>query len=429
MSHAGDRERVAVVFHRFGPYHCARLAAAAQVCDVLGVEESAETSEYAWDAVAGEVDGSFRRATLLGPGERPAQPARTIARRLETLLDRERPAAVVIPGWSDPAALAALRWGLRNGVPAVVMSESTAFDEPHRAPIEWIKAQVVRRCAAGLVGGAPHAAYLADLGMPRGQVFTGYDAVDNDHFARGAAAARADADATRVRLGLPARYFLASNRFVPQKNLPGLLDAYASYRRGAGPDAWKLVLLGDGELRPELEAQLAALDLTADVSLPGFKQYAELPAYYGLAGAFVHASTREPWGLVVNEAMAAGLPVLVSERCGCAYDLVASGENGWMFPPANADVLAAFLARLATCEPAALAAMGESSRRRIAQWSPDAFAANLQRAVQAACAQPPRGLDLLGRLLLAALLRRAEGAARRLLPASAANFSPAAARP
>ncbi len=209
---------------------------------------------------------------------------------------------------------------------------------------------------------------------------------------------------------------------MPQKNLPGLLNAYASYRRAAGPGAWKLVLLGDGELRPALEAQLTALDLTADVSLPGFKQYAELPAYYGLAGAFVHASTREPWGLVVNEAMAAGLPVLVSERCGCAYDLVAFGENGWTFPPTNAAVLAAFLARLATCEPSTLAAMGESSRRRIEQWSPDAFAANLQRAVQTARAQPPRGLDLPGRLLFAALLRRAEGAARRLLPAPAANL-------
>ena len=428
MSHADGRERVTVIFHRFGPYHCARLAAAARECDVLGVEESAETSEYAWDAVTGENAGGFRRATLLGRGERPAQPARTIAQRLEILLDRERPAAVVIPGWSDPAALAALRWGGRHGVPAVVMSESTAFDEPRRAWKEWIKAQVVRRCAAGLVGGEPHAAYLAELGMPGARIFPGYDAVDNDYFARGAAAARADADATRARLGLPARYFLASNRFVPQKNLPGLLDAYAAYRRAAGPRAWKLVLLGDGELRPALEAQLAALDLTADVSLPGFKQYGELPAYYGLAGAFVHASTKEPWGLVVNEAMAAGLPVLVSERCGCAYDLVASGENGWKFPPANLTVLTAFLARIATCEPSALAAMGESSQRRIGRWSPAVFAANLQRAVQAARQHPPRGADPLGRALLAALLRRAEGAARRLLPAPAAGGPVAPAR-
>ena len=407
------QERVAVIFHRFGPYHVARLAAAARVFDLLAVEEAAESSEYAWDAVAGT--GGFERATLLARGERPARPAREIAFRLTALLARHRPAAVVIPGWSDPAALAGLRWGLENGVPAVVMSESTAFDEPRRAWKEGLKSRVVRRCAAGLVGGAPHADYLAALGMPRGRIFPGYDAVDNAHYANGAAAARADEPAARVRLGLPARYFLASSRFVPQKNLPVLLTAYAAYRRAAGPDAWALVLLGDGPLRASLAAQASALGIAEDVSLPGFKQYDELPAYYGLAGAFVHASTREPWGLVVNEAMAAGLPVLVSDRCGCACDLVAAGENGWTFPPDDPSALAVLLARVAACDPPALAALGEDSRRRIEGWSPDAFAENLRRAVRAAV-PPTRGAGLLDRLLFALLLRKADEPTRRLLP-------------
>src|SRR5207244_4064698 len=102
------------------------------------------------------------------------------------------------------------------------------------------------------------------------------------------------------------------------KNLPRLLEAFAGYRRLAGDAAWELVLLGDGPLRPELVALLKDLELDGHVLLPGFKQYDELPAYYGLAGAFIHASTTEQWGLVVNEAMASGLPVLVSDRCGCA---------------------------------------------------------------------------------------------------------------
>ncbi len=407
------RERVAVIFHRFGPYHIARLATAAQKFNLLAVEEAAESSEYAWDAI-GQTDG-VRRATLLARGERPARPAREIARRLTALLARERPAAVVVPGWSDPAALAALRWGLENGVPAVVMSESTASDEPRRAWKEWLKSRVVRRCAAGLVGGAPHADYLAALGMPRERIFPGYDAVDNDHFARGAAAARAEESTIRARLNLPARYFLASSRFVPQKNLPGLLTAYAGYRRAVGSDAWALVLLGDGPLRDSLVAQASTLGIASDVSLPGFKQYDELPAYYGLAGAFVHASTREPWGLVVNEAMAAGLPVLVSSRCGCARDLVAEGGNGWVFPPDDPAALAGLLARVTACDPPALTAMGEVSQRRVAGWSPTAFAENLQRAVRAA-GHPPRGLSLPDRLLFALLLRKAENPTRRLLP-------------
>ena len=359
---ATGRRSVAVIFHRFGPYHCARLAAAAKEFDVLGIEESAETSEYDWNSVD-RIDG-FRRETLLGRGERPANPAREIARRLGALLDRHRPDAVVIPGWSDPAALTALRWGWENGVPAVLMSESTAFDEPRRAWREWIKSRVVRRCAAGLVGGEPHAAYLAALGMPCERIFRGYDAVDNGHFAAGAQAVRAHEAAARERLGLPARYFLASSRFVPQKNLPGLLSAYAAYRVAAGRDAWKLVLLGDGSLRASLSEQTAALGIADDVSMPGFKQYEELPAYYGLAGAFVHASVREPWGLVVNEAMASGLPVLVSDRCGCARDLVADGVNGWVFPPDDFSKLTRLFERVAALDPAILTAVGEAGRRQ-----------------------------------------------------------------
>src|SRR5262249_59830905 len=105
------------------------------------------------------------------------------------------------------------------------------------------------------------------------------------------------------------------------------------YRAAAGTAAWKLVLLGEGEQRAKLEGLRDALGLRNDVSMPGFKQYDELPAYYGLASAFVHTSTTEQWGLVVNEAMAAGLPVLVSERCGCGPDLVREGVNGFTFDP------------------------------------------------------------------------------------------------
>ena len=89
-----------------------------------------------------------------------------------------------------------------------------------------------------------------------------------------------------------------------------LLQAYARYREQARGQSWSLVLLGDGPLKPEIKKMVAHLNLESCVHLPGFKQYHELPAYFGLAGAFVHASTTQQWGLVVNEAMAASLPVL-----------------------------------------------------------------------------------------------------------------------
>ena len=381
---------------------------------VLAIEESAYSSEYAWDEIADSGHG-FQRLTLVRKGEVPSRsPAQEIARRTCAALTSHRPGAVAVPGWSDPAALAALFWGLENDVPVIVMSESTAFDERRRGWKEAIKSKVVRLCAAGLAGGTPHAEYLEKLGLRGGLVFTGYDAVDNDHFADGARTARAEGEVARVRLGLPARYFLASSRFIEQKNLPALLSAYAAYRLGAGNTAWKLVLLGDGPLRGRLVRIVSELNIANDVFLPGFKQYDELPAYYGLAGAFVHASVREPWGLVVNEAMAAGLPVLVSDRCGCARDLVRLGENGDTFDPAQPDILAELMTKLSQNPPARLSEMAGASRRIVEEWSLANFAENLCLAVSAARSQPPRRAGWLDRVLLQTLIRLAERQARQL---------------
>ena len=206
------------------------------------------------------------------------------------------------------------------------------------------------------------------------------------------------------------------SRFVEQKNLFRLLEAFAKYFRASGGKGWQLVLLGDGPLRSQLIARCEALQIRSNVYLPGFKQYAELPAYFGLAGAFVHASQREPWGLVVNEAMAAGLPVLVSNRCGCAQDLVAVGENGFLFDPANVEELANGLAKIAACESPVLTTMGEASRRRIADWSPQNFAQQLERAVDTALGGPITSAGLVDRWLLRLLIHQANAAAARLLP-------------
>jgi glycosyltransferase involved in cell wall biosynthesis len=241
---------------------------------------------------------------------------------------------------------------------------------------------VVRLFQAGLVGGTSHAEYLAELGLPRERIFLGWDVVDNEHFRAGADAARAAPHPA----GLPADYFLASSRLIPRKNLLTLLDAYAAYRAQAGPGAWALVILGDGMQRGELERHRDRLGLAGDVRMPGFKPYGELPTYYAFAGAFILPSETEQWGLVVNEAMAAGVPVIVSDRCGCARHLVENGRNGFTFPPGDAEQLTRLLRHVAgDCDRAAL---GRRSREIIADWSPARFADGLGRAVEAAGTAP-----------------------------------------
>src|SRR5439155_24285341 len=181
--------------------------------------------------------------------------------------------------------------------------------------------------------------------------------------------------------------------------LSGLLRGFAGYRKAAGPDPWDLVLLGDGPLRPEVDRLIGELGLTGAVHLPGFQQYPDQPAFYGRAGAFVHASTSEPWGLVVNEAMAAGLPILVSDRCGCAPDLVADGVNGFTFAPQDHARLAGLMSRIAA-DPDRRAAMGRASRARIGQWGPERFADGFWAAAAAATTGPRRRAGPVGWCIL-----------------------------
>jgi 1,2-diacylglycerol 3-alpha-glucosyltransferase len=417
----GRSPRVVVLFERLGPYHHARLRAAAERLQLHALELSDLDQTYAWDKVDGAVN--FRRLTLFS-GEQISQLAmRQILVQIRAELDHIRPEVVAIPGWFDRCSLAALTWCRERGVPAVVMSETTAWDDTRKWWKEALKRRVVGMFSTAVVGGQAHAQYLTGLGRSANQIFLGYDAVDNDYFASQAAEVRrsksvvSDPAVPRSAAGssqLPARpFFLASARFVAKKNLPRLLEAYSRYRdlvakSGIGNqklEIWSLVLLGDGPLRPTLTAQLSTLNLHDHVQMPGFKQYDELPMYYARAGAFIHASTTEQWGLVVNEAMASGLPVLVSHRCGCAADLVQEGVNGLTFDPYNIEQMAQAMFKLSTLN-SQLSTYGTASQRIISNWGTERFAEGLSQAVALALKNPPPATGPFDRLLLRLLLLR-----------------------
>lgn len=382
--------RVLIAFRRFGPYHVARVAALGSSPPAEGLELDPRDRTYAWDPIEG--GGPLRLHRLAPKGALSAE-------ELRRVLAASRFSAVAVPGYAGTRELRLVGEAKAHRLPLVLMSASTARDAPRVAWREAVKRRIVRMFDAALVGGRPQADYVAQLGMPRERIFLGYDAVDNAHFAAPAAPPPQIAGWN----GRP--FFLASARFIPKKNLPRLLEAFARYRALAGSEAWSLVVLGDGELRAELEELARKLGLGTSLLMPGFKQYAELPSWYQAASCFVHASTSEQWGLVVNEAMAAGLPVLVSHRCGCAMDLVQEGVNGFTFDPLDVEQLARLMYRVAHSGVDRVA-MGRASQRIIADWGPERFAAGLKAAVECALVQPRRPLSPLDRTLLWGLARR-----------------------
>jgi glycosyltransferase involved in cell wall biosynthesis len=257
------------------------------------------------------------------------------------------------------------------------MSDSHALGGQRNPFREVLKKRLIKLFQSALVAGRCHADYLADLGFPRDNIVTGYDVIDNRHYASGADNAREDAAAVRRKHGLPERYIFCCSRLVQKKNLFFLLKAFDRYRRSTN-DAWDLVIVGEGPLRDAIASRISELGLASHVHLLGRKSYDELPDLYGLARAFVLPSLNDEWGLVVNEAMAAGLPVLVSKGAGCHEDLVEEGVNGYVFDPSNTAQLEGLLLKLSTaanCE-----AMGCASRRIISQWDLDLFASGLTEA-------------------------------------------------
>jgi 1,2-diacylglycerol 3-alpha-glucosyltransferase len=389
---------VAVVFHHIGPYHHARLNSAADKLSVTGIEWSAKGYD-AWGAAATPV--RYHKVSLFPEARHDHLDKAELRCAFRSALEQTNPDVVAVNGWNNFGSLIAANCCVRRGIPMIVMSESARQDEHRTWWKEAMKRRMVDLFSAALVGGQRHVEYLVELGMPRERIFTGYDVVDNDHFGRRTAEIRNLKFEIQKRYGLPEKYFLASARFIEKKNLTRLIRAYAEYRQKSqnGANAmWDLVLLGDGPLRETLTFQLSMLKLNEHVHLAGFEPYDELPVYYALANAFVHASTTEQWGLVVNEAIASELPVIVSDRCGCAPELV--NGNGFTFDPTNEHELTAGLLHMASLSDQERKQLSDNSFRIAANFGPERFGEGLESAASVAMGVPQKRFRVMDRVLL-----------------------------
>lgn len=347
---ASSEPLLALLHHSFGPYHVARARALARLYPgrVRFLRLARSESPRAW--VADAEDLEFETAV---EGVLDAAPRADVAAGLDRILERVKPDVLAIAGYGDPSMRHAARWARRRGTRTIMMSDSQFRDWPRRAWREWMKKRwVSRHFDAAFVSGASAAFYAESLGIPSHRIWRGYDVVDNEYFTTRAAAVRADAARVRENLGLPELFFLFVGRFIPEKNLPRLMEAFGSAARHAALRDWSLVMVGSGPLEEELRRQAAPLG--ARVRFLGFQQMEDLPSYYALASAVVLPSVSESWGLVVNEAMACGLPVILSGQCGCVADLVFPGVNGAVVDPQDPRSLADALIHLA----------GDGERRR-----------------------------------------------------------------
>lgn len=373
------RPRLALLFAQFSAYHVDRCeAVAARLGDrfeVVAVEVATRSDTYAWDP-SGTVAGAHKLTLFPGSSYDQVHWLRRLWAQLRALW-RCRVVLIGI-GYNEPD-IVLLAWLLRLvGVQVVLMSESKFDDRPRRAGFELFKALLLAPYTAAIVGGRRQADYMRFLGFRRRPVVPGYDTVGLERVrAMGGGVAAPD--------GTPfaARPFVFVGRFVAKKGLAHLLEAYARYAQEAGGKARRLVLVGGGPDEAALRAQADALGIEQQVEFAGFLGAAAVARRLADALALVLVSREEQWGLVVNEALAFHLPLIVSEPVGSRDALVRNLVNGFVVEPGSSESMARALQDMASSETEWRRMVAASAERA---WMGDV--ARLADAAELLCAPP-----------------------------------------
>jgi glycosyltransferase involved in cell wall biosynthesis len=285
---------------------------------------------------------------------------------LRARLRRGRFDALWVHGYAHRGCLAGIAAAKSLNIPVLLRGESNLLSETDDALKLGVKRiampALLRTCDAVLAIGRLNREYYLHYGVEPRRIFPMPYAVDNEFFRTAAERARPHRERLRAELGLkPGRpVILFASKMQPHKRATDLLEAYASLSPGA-----HLVFAGDGEERTNLERR--ARELKSDsIRFIGFRNQSELPALYDLCDVFVLPSEHEPWGLVVNEAMNAGKPVIVSDRVGAGPDLVEDGINGCVYPVRDISALTDCLRRLID-SPEHRAAMGARALEKVSR--------------------------------------------------------------
>lgn len=348
---------VLIIWDRSGHYHYARARALQQRVQgsVCLADLGSLDALYQWN----EMGPNLAACKLSEKAVEQADFFRRVLRFI-LLVRRKRPDVVAVAGYAHASYWAVLFLCRLWRKPVVLFAESWYARGRVR---DLLKGLLIRLfCDALMVSGKRAAAHCSkNLGVPESRIVTGYSAVDNTHFQR--------QEVKRSHV------LLCVARFVHEKNLEFLVKAFRHANLTEDHELW---LVGSGPLESILRnVQDPRIIVREWVS------YDDLPMLYSRAEWLILPSRFEPWGLVVNEAMAAGVPVIVSECCGCVPDLVVD-STGYMFDPTDVSNLVEVLERAVRLSDAEWVRLSEGTRRRIENWGAENWAANFLKAVKVA---------------------------------------------
>jgi glycosyltransferase involved in cell wall biosynthesis len=293
--------------------------------------------------------------------------------------------ALWVHGYASANALHGIFAANALGIPVLLRAESWLADRPRNvvtlAAKELFFKLLRPAIAATLPIGSRNRDYWARYFGPEMPQFLMPYAVDNAYFTARAEQAHPAQLRAELQLSPDRPVILFASKLQQRKHADHLLEAYHHLCLSAPAALPYLVIVGDGEDRARLEARASELKL-ADVRFAGFRNQSALPAFFAMAQVFVLPSRHEPWGLIVNEAMASGCAVVVSEDVGAHPDLITNGVEGFVYPTGDIAALAGAL-REVLSSPEQAQRMGDAARLRIATWDFEADVRALRQALAA----------------------------------------------
>jgi glycosyltransferase involved in cell wall biosynthesis len=292
---------------------------------------------------------------------------------------RHRPQVLNITGYYDYAQVLLMfyaKWFF--GVPVVISLESSAADNQRSSIKETIKSFILRQASAYFCFGTSTVAYATSLGAKPAQIAVNKGAIVDDELIK------QKFQESLQNVSTIRKNFIYVGRLSKEKNLELLLKAFHRLKQtNAQAQEWGLLLVGTGPEEPTLQSLVDQLSIP-DVTFTGGHPWYEVPPFFAQSSVAILPSFSEPWGLVINEAMICELPVIVSNKCGCAQDLVVEGLNGFTFDPTQEEELLAKLSYFIN-QQETIKTMGKESARIVAQFSVKNVAAQMVDCYQKLC--------------------------------------------
>ncbi len=352
------------------------------------IEIAGKGSPYAF---AGRTQGNLAPnwICLFPEREMESISGREASAALWNKLEEIQPDVVLAGAIAFPSGATAVHWCKTRGKKVVIFDNARLEDVPRSPLVNGIKRRIYRNVDAVLAPAPSHADAFGFWGVSQEKIFYGLNVVDNEWFTNQTRVCSEKKDSLQSELAVPDHFFLGVGRLIKKKNWVDVLLAYAKIRQSARTDIPALVLIGDGPEKENLIKIINNEPIEGVIFVPYVSQET-LCKYYTLAAALILASSYgETWGLVVNEAMACGLPVIVSRQCGCAATLVHEGINGYAFDSGNRQELVQKLTRFNSLPADGKEKLGKQSQSMIKEWALDRFSQGAWAAINHSLNQPP----------------------------------------